>query len=68
MGRATKQLALFEAGKEKRDPIPILRVYECPRCGDRTESEVALSAIYCPRCKKWYFPDREPKRQGTKST
>ena len=43
----------------EREPVPKLRRYTCPRCGDETWSELLLSAIYCPRCKRWFIPDRD---------
>jgi len=56
----TKQLPLLK--EMEREPVPKLRVYECPYCHDRTESEIALAWVFCPVCRKWYRAPEALKR------
>jgi len=56
MGSKTEQLTLFK--EEETAEKPRWHRYRCPKCGDETLSEIRLSWIRCPRCKRWY-PARE---------
>ena len=56
----TKTLPLFPE-RELRE-TPRWHKYRCPKCGDETLSEIRLSWIRCPRCKRWY-PAREEEGQ-----